>query len=120
MIDGTFSDYRVAKWLADLDTVWVGLHYADPVTAGAYASEVFGGSYGRRKANFSEPDNRVVFNENTLVFKGLPTVKITHIGGWDSHYNGNLEFSIPLLTPTTVMAGRSYEILANQLAISLP
>jgi hypothetical protein len=120
MDQGSFTDYRVHLWLADITKLHIGLNFANPYIAGAYASEVFGGSYGRMECTFSAPDSRVIFNETTLVFKGLPSVRLTHISGWDAKYNGNMEFLIPLATPTTVLAGKSYEIQANELAISLP
>jgi hypothetical protein len=120
MDNGGFTDYRVSTWLSELDEVWLGLHYADPNISGAYASEVFGGSYARLKTPFTDVDNRVMFNSSTVTFRGLPNVKISHIGGWDSQYNGNLEFYIPLGNPVTILAGKSYTIEANMLAISLP
>jgi len=117
---GGFSDYRANKWLTDIDKIWVALHYADPNISGAYASEVFGGSYSRVKTDFTDPDGRVMFNSSSIVFKGLPAVRLTHIAGWDKQYNGNMEFYIPLGTPTAVLAGKSFEVQASQLAISLP
>jgi len=120
MESGNFSDYRVHLWLAQLGKTWVALHFADPNVSGAYASEVFGGSYSRMKTTWSTPDSRVMFNEVSVYFKGLPSVKISFIAGWDKQYNGNLEFCIPLTDPVPVLAGRGYTIDANMLALSLP
>jgi hypothetical protein len=120
MDQGTFSDYRANKWLGQLSKVWIGLNFADPNISGAYASEVFGGSYNRVQTLFSTPDGRVIFNESTVKFKGLPSVRIIYISGWDAQYNGNMEFSIALSSPVTVLAGKGYEIQASQLAISIP
>jgi hypothetical protein len=120
MHEGNFSDYRANKWLDQLGTIWIALHYSDPSVSGAYASEVFGGSYTRVKTDFSSASNRVIFNEDSVKFKGLPSVQLTYIGGWDKQYNGNLEFSIPIIGGVTILAGKSYEIQASQLAISLP
>lgn len=121
MDEGGFTDYRVNKWLDQIaENIWVSLHYTDPSVSGAYASEVFGGSYSRIRAPFSSADGRSIFNDNSIIFKGLPNVKITFIGGWDLNYNGNLEFYIPLGEPVTVMAGKSYIIDASMLALSLP
>lgn len=120
MASGVFTDYRVEKWLVDLQSLWISLHYDDPSTAGAYASEVFGGSYTRVRANFSDPIGRVIFNETDVLFRGLPTVKITHVGAWDAQYNGNLEFSVPLPKAVSVMAGKSFQLSSEQLGISLP
>lgn len=120
MDTGGFSDYRANLWLDEVKTVWIGLHYADPNSSGAYASEVFGGSYRRVQTTFTDPDARVMFNDASIIFKGLPAVKITFIAGWDAQYNGNMEFYIPVTNPVTVLAGKGYTIDANQLAISLP
>lgn len=117
---GGFSDYRANIWLNQMQTIWIGLHYADPNISGAYASEVFGGSYTRVKTVFTEPDNRVMFNSSSIIYKGLPAVKLAFIGGWDKQYNGNLEFYIPLVNPVTILSGKGFTIDANQLAISLP
>jgi hypothetical protein len=116
---GGFSDYRANKWLTQLSTVWIGLHYADPNISGAYASEVFGGSYARKKVTFTAPDARVMFNGESIVFKGLPSVRLTHIAGWDKQYNGNMEFYIPLTSQVTILAGKGFTIDADQLAINI-
>jgi hypothetical protein len=120
MDEGNFSDYRANKWLDQIGSLWIALHYADPSISGAYASEVFGGSYTRVKAEFSDADNRSIFNTSSIIFRGMPNVNITFIGGWDAHYNGNLELYIPLATPAIVQAGKTYTIDASMLAISLP
>lgn len=120
MQNGSFSDYRVHKWLTDMGTIWVALHYDDPTIAGAYASEVFGGSYQRVRVEFSEPVNRVIFNSQDVTFKGLPTIRITHLVGWDNQYSGNMEFSVPLPEAINVLAGKSFRIPTETLAISLP
>lgn len=120
MATGRFSDNRVEIWLNELQSVWLSLHFADPEINGAYASEVFGGSYGRIKVSFTQPVERVIFLDSDAVFRGLPVVKVTHIGAWDSQYNGNLEFSAPLETEIYVVAGGSVRIGVESLAISLP
>ena len=117
---GSLSDYRVAKWLGDFSSLWVGLHYDDPNLAGAYASEVFGGSYSRVKAPFTQAVSRSVFNTSGILFRGLPHVKLTHVSAWDAQFNGNMEFSIALPKPMIIQSGKSFQINANELAISLP
>lgn len=32
MASGVFTDYRVEKWLMDLQSLWISLHYDDPST----------------------------------------------------------------------------------------
>jgi len=120
MSHGMFSDYRVEKWLDELSSVWFSLHYDDPQTAGDYASEIFGGSYARVKGEMTEATGRVIFNSSDILFKGLPTVVITHIGGWNTKYNGDLEFSLPLPEPVRVLAGKQFLITGGELALNLP
>ena len=120
MAEGTFSDTRVAAWLGELATMWIGLHYDNPRSAGEYSSEVFGGAYTRLKVKMSEPVNRVIFNENDLQFNGLPAIKLTHLSGWDAAYNGTMEFSVPLPTPVVIASGKGYYVPAGEIAITLP
>jgi hypothetical protein len=120
MASGSFTEYQVEIWLNQIQTVWVSLHYSDPKVDGNYASEVFGGSYGRVRAEFSAPDARAIFNGEDIIFRGMPTIQVTHVGAWDAQYNGNMLYSVPLATPVTVLAGNSYRVGAESLAISLP
>lgn len=120
MASGTFSDYLIESWLSDLKTVWISLHYSDPSVDGNYASEVFGGSYGRVQATFTDPVGRVIFNDQDALFRGMPSIRVSHVGGWDSQYNGNMLFSAPLATPTTVLPQTTFRVGAETLAISLP
>lgn len=120
MATGRFSDQRVETWLSQLSSVWLSLHFADPDVDGAYASEVFGGSYGRILASFTDPVSRVIYLDSDVTFRGLPTVKVTHVGAWDAQYNGNLEFSVAMESPSYVVDGGSIRIGAETLALSLP
>lgn len=115
---GRFSDYRVEKWLDDLSVVWIAAHYDNPDVAGAYASEVFGGSYARVRCPMTQTANRAVFNLQPINILGLPAVTVTHIAGWDNQINGNMEFSIALPSPVRVVAGKSLPIPANTIALS--
>lgn len=55
MGSGRFSDYQVGVWLRGIGDIWLALHYDNPEIAGAYASEVFGGSYERQRISFGPP-----------------------------------------------------------------
>lgn len=120
MATGLFTDYRVNLWLGDLTALWLGLHFADPNISGAYASEVFGGSYIRVLANFSTPDSRVIFNNDDVTFTGMPAVRVTHVAGWNKQYNGDMEFSVALPESKVIQAGKKFQIASATLAISLP
>lgn len=115
----SFTDYRVHQWLGQFSTIWLSLHYDNPDVAGAYASELFSGSYARAKASVGQPSNRGVFIISDVTFVGLPSTRITHLGGWDAQYNGNLEFSSPLPSPLTVLAGGSKSFPGNSVVLSM-
>lgn len=120
MASGVFTEYLIEQWLNEIRNVWVSLHYADPTVDGNYASEVFGGSYGRVSVSFTDPNARVIFNDQDIIFRGMPTILVTHAGAWDAQYNGNMLYSAPLANPTRVIAGTSFRMDAESLAISLP
>lgn len=115
---GRFSDRRTAMWLNELETIWLGLAYDNPDVSGAYASEIFGGSYTRQLVTMGIAENRAIFNISSALFTGLPAIKATHIVGWDSQYNGNYEFMVPMEEPIIFPAGASFPIAAYTLALS--
>jgi hypothetical protein len=117
---GLFSDYRINLWLADLTTLWLGLAFDDPNIAGAYASEVFGGSYARIKVVFGDPDGRAIFNTSDITWTGMPATRVTHVVGWNAQYNGDMEYSVPLPQAQPVLAGKKFSVPSAALAISLP
>lgn len=116
---GRFTEYKVNEWLSDLEFCWLALHYDNPETSGAYASEIFGGSYARQLVNFEAPDNRAIFNINDVLFQGLPAVRISYFCGWDAEYNGNCIFSEALEQPITLALGKPLSIPAGTIALSI-
>lgn len=118
MTTGKFSDYRVNRWLNEIEDCWLALHFDNPDVAGAYASEVFGGSYTRMKCKMSSASNRGIYSLDSVLFTGLPAVGITHIAGWDAQYNGNLEWSAPLANPVKIPLGKTYSVPAGVIALS--
>jgi len=116
---GSFSAYQVEKWLSDLNNTYAALHFDNPEVAGAYMSEISGGSYKRCKAQFTAPDNRSTWNSNDLAWTGLPgNVKLAFIAIWDAQVNGNYICSAPLDAVTRVAAGSSFRYAAGELALS--
>ena len=114
-----FTDYRINKWLSQLTTLWISMHYDNPDTAGAYASELFAGSYVRQKATIGSVSNKGVYIINGITFTGLPDTRITHIAGWDAQYSGNMEFSNPLPSPIIAISGSSKTFPALTIALSI-
>lgn len=116
---GAFSPYQIHQWLDDARTGWLALHYEDPRTAGAYASEVFGGSYARLAYEMTQPTDLGMFLSNDLLFNGLPAVTITHVAGWDDQNNGNYLWSAPLPQPRKVFSGKSLSLPAGTIGLSM-
>ena len=116
-MSGRFSDYQVNQWLGDLSNIWLAAHFDNPDVAGAYASEVFGGSYQRVACVMTMNNSRVLYN-SACEIKGLPAVSITHLAGWDVQINGNLLFSVALPAPVRIAAGKSYSVPVNTIALS--
>jgi hypothetical protein len=115
---GLFSDYKVEMWLAELNNCWAALHFDNPQVASAYASEVFGGAYIRKKMAMTAPASRSTWNVSAISWTGLPQVLLTHIGFWDKQYNGNLLGSAPLAEVKRILNGGTYALGAKQLALS--
>jgi hypothetical protein len=115
---GKFSSYQVEKWLNELQGCYAALHYDDPDIAGAYMSEVTGGSYIRQKITFTLADARAIWNAADLKWAGLPAYRITHFAVWDVSINGNYICSAPLKTVARLTAGSSYSIAAYTVAMS--
>lgn len=115
----SFTNYRVHLWLSQFPEIWMSLHYDNPDVAGAYASELFSGSYTRRLATMGQPSNRGVFIISDITFLGLPSTRITHIGGWDAEFSGNMEFSCALPQVLTVIAGGGKTFPANTVVLSM-
>lgn len=114
-----FSDYQVNKWLTELGDLWLALHFDNPDIAGAYASEVFGGSYVRMSAAMTDASSRAIFTLTTVKFSGLPAVSISHLAAWDAKTNGNLIASVALPTAVRILPGTSYTVPAATLALSI-
>lgn len=113
-----FTNYQIGEFLRQLDRSYLSLHFDDPDLAGAYASELFGGSYERKPVDFSNPSNRGITVVSQTYFNGLPPVSITHVGGWDAKIKGNLLFSIAIEKPLRTREGGSFSIPSNSLVLS--
>lgn len=116
---GRFSDYQVNEWLSDIGSFWLSLHYDAPETAGAYASEIFGGSYSRQKCQLGSAENRSVYVLNNVLFTGLPAIRITHVAGWDAEFNGNYILSDDLPSPINMALGKPLSIPGGTIALSM-
>jgi hypothetical protein len=121
MSTGRFSDYQVAQWLADAASngYWLAIHYDDPDISGAYASEIFGGSYIRVLAQFSGVDGRTIWNTDTVRWTGLPAVQATFLAGWDAQFNGNLLWSSSIDGVVKFIDGSTWAIPAQSVALSI-
>lgn len=116
--EGVFSNYQVEQWLSDVQDGWLGLAYDNPEVAGAYASEIFGGSYTRQLYSMTSPSSRGMLLLNDIMYTALPAVEVTYLVGWDAQYNGNYLWSAPLEEPYRVIEGRNLSIPAGTIGLS--
>lgn len=118
---GRFSDYQVEAWLNDAASngFYVALHYDNPDVSGAYASEVFGGTYQRTLAPFTTTDGRTMWNADPIKWTGLPSVLVTHLAGWDASTNGNLLWYSSLDSIVRVVQGGTWSIGSRAIALSI-
>lgn len=98
---------------------WLALHTADPGAGGLAATEVSGGSYGRKKPDFPTPTANSLANSTAAVFTGLPAVTLTHIAIWSAAAGGNMLFYGPLATSVVIAAGKGYTVAASDFAVTL-
>lgn len=119
MSKGGFTDYQVETWLSQLTHSWVSLHYGHPIVDGAYASEIFGGSYVRQRVDISSPGSRAVFVEQDVRFQGLPHTRVAYIAGWTSQYNGDMQWWAELEEPKVILEGKSFILPSSLIALSI-
>ncbi len=113
------TDYQANKWLDELSTVWLGLHSSNPDINGDLASEISGRGYERVSMNFTDPDQRIIWNKKDAKFKGMPSCTVAFISGWTNQYNGRMLFYIPAKDTERVQAGQTYLIKSGHIAISI-
>lgn len=102
------------------NTVYVGLHTADPTDAGT-GTEVAGSSYARTSVTFAAPSNGSSASNADCTF---PTATgswgtITHIGLWDASTTGNLLYHTPLDASKTIASGDIFKIASGSLTVTL-
>jgi hypothetical protein len=121
MSTGRFSDFQIERWLASLadSGCYLALHYDNPDVAGAYASEVFGGTYARTFADFTGVEGRTVWNTAAVKWSGLPAVVVTHVAGWDAANNGNLLWSSSLDSVVRIAQGNGFSLGARVIGLSV-
>lgn len=116
---GRFSDTRVAKWLNEIDTVWLSMHHENPDLSSPVTSEISGGAYDRLEILFGAAQSRYITNITGGKYSGLPTSMVTHFGGWTSQHGGDFEFDIELETPKRLKLGQSLTINPGDLVLSI-
>lgn len=106
--------------LSDIaENCYLSLHLDSPILAGAYASEISGSGYARRKLEFAQPSSRSVVNVNDVRFSGLPQTRVTWVGGWNAAINGDILWYVELATPVIIPQGSGYGIGAGEVIISI-
>lgn len=115
---GRYSDDQVVAWLRMIEEVWVSIHHESPEASDPYTSEISGGSYGRVLVTMGDPVGRTLFNITRGKFSGLPAVRGTHLGIWDSQVNGMYRGYVDM-EPTRFKLGDTFTIEVGDLALSI-
>ena len=90
-------------------SVSMSLHTSDPNLNGA--NEVTGGSYARQSLTYSAAVDGEKNNSQLVLFDGLPSATITHVGFW---YNTQFLHGAMLTSSRTVESGDSlYFAISN-------
>jgi len=113
------TDYQANKWLEDIQSVWVGLHFSNPNINGELATEISGGGYERVSVNFTNPDQRIIWSKVDAKFRGMPASTVAFISGWTHQFNGRMLWYIPAEDAERVQTGQTYTVKAGTLAISM-
>jgi hypothetical protein len=113
------TDYQANLWLAQIQSVWVGLNSSNPNINGDLETEIQGGGYRRISASFTEPDQGLMWNESGLIFSGMPASTVAFITGWNKQFNGKMLWYCEAVEPERVQTGQKYVVKAGTIAVSL-
>lgn len=93
-----------------MPTVYIGLHTADPGTAGSFAAEASGGGYARQAATLVwDGGLTVVKNSAAEQFDNMVGATYTHISVSDAVTAGNMLMSAALTASITPATGESIQ-----------
>ena len=102
-------------------TYEVSLHSSDPsIAVNPATTEISGGTYGRQGCSLDN-DGNSFFNEDAIVFTGLPAVTVTHLGFWytSGELNSNFALSVPLNSSFNAPSGSSWTISSESVTVNL-
>src|SRR4051794_30673435 len=85
---------------------WLGLHETDPTAAGLAGGEIVGGSYEREQVLWTNPSNRTVVNNNSIIFDNLPASVINYFVLWTAHTGGGIDYVLWVPSMTFADGGR--------------
>ena len=116
---GRFTDLKVQEFLNTFDRVWISMHHENPETSDPFSSEIVGGSYERSQVRFGSASGRTISSITPAKFSGLPSVMVTHLGGWDAQMNGNMDFYVALAKPVRMKLGQTMVWNAGSITLSI-
>ena len=119
MDNGRIHTYLVSRWLQDLSSSYVSLHFSDPDVDDPVLSEVSGNGYKRQMTIMEPVSDRSIMSTKEIRFVKLPPTLLTHFALWDSEIGGQLLASGPLAAAVRLIGDSSYVIPANNIAISI-
>lgn len=115
----SLTDFQANSWLSEIQSVWLGLHGSNPDINGPNASEISGGGYERINVNFTDPDQRIMWNKQEARFRGMPSSTVAFLSGWNQQFNGRMIWYTVADDPERVQSGQSYVVKAGTVAVSL-
>ena len=73
--------------MAQLSSMYLALHTADPTEAGLLSTEVSGGGYTRQLVRFSSPSGDQITTSSAVSFSNMPACTVNHLSVWDEDDN---------------------------------
>lgn len=97
-------------------TVYLGLHTADPGSAGSFAAEASGGGYARQAATLAwDGGIPAVENSAAVQFDNMAAATYTHISVSNAVTAGNMLMSAALSSSITPSVGESIQFPIGQI-----
>lgn len=115
----TFMANEVLTLFFQQTPSFLGLHFQDPTTTGLANTEISGASYIRRSITWTLPGNRSILTSTSITFNNLPACIIGFLAVWNAQTGGVCWYSLPLPQEVVVVAGGTFTVPANDLAIML-
>lgn len=100
------------------NTVYLGLHNADPTVLNDAGTELAGNGYERQEVTFTAPGSKTTGQADEVVFASVPDDTVAWYGVHTALSGGNLLFAVPLPVPVPVASDQEHRVPVADLALS--